>query len=191
MRRGNAVGAVLAIAVLLVGACGGSAPTASESPKTPVTLNLTMHNAYKAATDQLIANLSSAYPYIEIKATYLTGGQINQIVPTQFQAGNAPDVLWMGAGTGGPVTAGTLGKAGKVLDLSNRAWVKDVAAVAPEASYNGKIYGFPVGLTPAAVFYNSQLFKQLGLTVPGTFTQLLTMCKQIRAAGKIPFALAL
>src|SRR5260370_11685510 len=108
MRRGNAVGGVIAIAALLIGACGGSTPraTAPASPKGPVTLNLTMHNAYKSATDQLIANLSSAYPYIEIKATYLTGGQINQVVPTQFQAGNAPDVLWMGAGTGRPVTAG-------------------------------------------------------------------------------------
>src|SRR5258708_3289760 len=163
---GKLLVAVAGVAALLLVACGGNTGTSpSPSSSEPTgTLNMTMNTAYKKATEQWIANFTTAHPQVQIKVTYLTSLQIAQVIPTQFQAGNAPDVFWMGAGSGGPVTAVGLGKTGKLMDLSQRPWVKDFAADVSAASYNGKVYRLPVGLTPAGGFHNNQPFQPLRVT---------------------------
>jgi raffinose/stachyose/melibiose transport system substrate-binding protein len=173
-----------AAAVMAVGAVGATAKTSAD-----VTLNLTMNVAYQKATDLLIANFNRVYPDIHVRTTYLTNTQIAEVVPTQLQAGNGPDLWW--ANSGFPTGAAAMASAGRVVDLSNRPWVSRVGGIKADASYKGKVYGFPAGLVPAGVFYNGSIFRQLKLKVPTTFSQFLSLCGKIKADGKTPIAYAM
>jgi raffinose/stachyose/melibiose transport system substrate-binding protein len=185
MKSRGLVAAIAAFAAVLFVGVGGATAERNAS----VTLNLTMNVAYQKATDLLIANFGRVYPDIAVRTTYLTNTQIAEVVPTQLQGGNGPDLWW--ANSGFPTGAAAMASAGRVVDLSNRPWVKRVGGIKADASYKGKVYGFPAGLVPAGVFYNGNLFKQLGLKVPTTFTQFVNICKRITAAGKTPVAYAM
>lgn len=184
-RRIVALTALAVAAALTVGLAGASA-----KQKETVTLSLETLSVYQKGTDLLIANFERVYPDIVVKPIYQgsSSAQI-QAVATQIQAGNAPDIFW--ANSGNIIGADVLGAAGKVVDLGNRPWVKRVKSISKDVTDGKKVYGFAAGLTPAGIFYNGATFKQLGLTVPKTFGQLLTMCTKIKAAGKIPFAMAM
>jgi raffinose/stachyose/melibiose transport system substrate-binding protein len=57
------------------------------------------------------------------------------------------------------------------------------------ATFNGKVYAIPQKLTAEVVFYNKAIFRQAGVSVPETFSELLTVVRKLRAAGTTPFAL--
>jgi serine/threonine-protein kinase len=65
----------------------------------------------------------------------------------------------------------------------SKAWL-DFGAV------NGKTYGLAVQASSKSVFwYRPHDFKAMGLTVPKTWAQLLSVTEKIKAAGKTPWAL--
>src|SRR6266511_3511185 len=65
----------------------------------------------------------------------------------------------------------------------SKAWL-DFGAV------NGKTYGLAVQASSKSVFwYRPHDFKSMGLTVPETWAQLLSVTEKIKAAGKTPWAL--
>jgi raffinose/stachyose/melibiose transport system substrate-binding protein len=116
---------------------------------------------------------------------------LGQATVTALQAGNAPDVLYTNGGSGQLISVFALGKAGYLTDLAQRPWAKDIPAAARDMYYDGnKLYGAPMGLSLVGVVYNKALFEQLGLQIPTTFGGLVDLCGKIKAAGKIPMALA-
>src|SRR5258708_40069732 len=114
--------ALAGVAAVFLVACGGGTGTqpSPSSGELTGTLNMTMNTAYKKATEQWVANFTTSHPQVQIKVTYLTSLQIAQVIPTQFQAGKAPDVFWMGARSGGPLPAVVLVKKGKLMYLAPR-----------------------------------------------------------------------
>jgi serine/threonine protein kinase len=65
----------------------------------------------------------------------------------------------------------------------SKAWL-DLGTV------DGKTYGLAVQATSKSVFwYRPDDFQAMGLTVPKTWAQLLSVTKKIKAAGKTPWAL--
>ena len=64
-------------------------------------------------------------PDIKVDATYLPiGTTYANTLRTQLQSGNAPDVFYVTAGSGGLQSVLPLAKAGYVADLAKRPWVK-------------------------------------------------------------------
>ncbi|SFM43485.1 raffinose/stachyose/melibiose transport system substrate-binding protein [Paenibacillus sp. 1_12] len=51
----------------------------------------------------------------------------------------------------------------------------------------GKNYTVPYALEGYGVTYNVDLFKELGLSIPKTYTELIQVAEKIKAAGKTPF----
>jgi raffinose/stachyose/melibiose transport system substrate-binding protein len=49
-----------------------------------------------------------------------------------------------------------------------------------------RVYSFTAGFSPNGILYNRDLFRSLGLVVPKKFSDLLSLCQKISAAGKIP-----
>lgn len=57
-------------------------------------------------------------------------------------------------------------------------------------SYNGQFYGVPMDICRAnMLWYNKAIFDKLGLTVPTTLKEFLSLLPKIKAAGYIPLAL--
>jgi raffinose/stachyose/melibiose transport system substrate-binding protein len=139
----------------------------------------------------LMADFEKANPNIKVNVQYLPQATLGQATVTALQAGNAPDVMYTNGGTGQLHSVFALGKTGYLADLSQRPWAKDVPAVAHDLFWDGnKLYGLPVAFSLVGVVYNTSQFQQMGLQVPTTFAELVTLCGKIKAAGKIPMALA-
>ena len=88
-------------------------------------------------------------------------------------------------------------KAGQVVDLTpylaKDAAFKDrfVSAAFDATTFQGKTFGLPGENTSAAVvYYNTEMFTQLGLTTPKTWPELLKVVETLKAKGIAPLALA-
>jgi raffinose/stachyose/melibiose transport system substrate-binding protein len=91
----------------------------------------------------------------------------------------------------GPSFGGALAKAGLVMDLTDAyqkyGWdVYDFAK--KQVTFDGKLYGVPGEMETIGMFYNKDMFKQLGIAEPQSLDDLQAASQKIKAAGKIPMA---
>src|ERR1700750_186396 len=140
------------VASLVAGVCIASATARSHDT---VTLNLMMASTQSPGFSILIANFERVYPDIKIEPTYVPSSNISQVLLTQFQAGNAPDLFHMLPGLNGTTAVLIMAQAGKLLPLDNEIWVHRLPAyVKPALLYKGKPYAYPYALYAIGVAYN-------------------------------------
>ena len=102
-------------------------------------------------------------------------------------AGNPPDVFhsWGGG------WLKQFADAGQVLDLTEKIDPSQYVGAALNATtFDDRIYGVPMTLGIAPVFYNKEIFEQYNLTPPETYSELLEIVDTLNENGIIPFALA-
>ena len=78
-----------------------------------------------------------------------------------------------------------------VNDAGNPSWKGNFLPVTLKSvTFNGKVYGMPFeGTQPVFFEYNKSLFKKYGLSVPSTWTELLSDVKTFNSHSVIPIAL--
>lgn len=181
----------LTLAVIPAGT-GAVTPTATgASQGGQTTVRALFPTTAQQGYEILVANFERVFPNINIETQFLPSDTLGQLLITQLQAGNAPDVVHLQTGALSAAGVWPLAQQGKLLDLSNRPWVKRILPSAkPTASWNGKVYAWPLTMGPFGVVYNAELFQQLNLKVPANMSEVLTMCRRIKDAGKIPFVQA-
>jgi raffinose/stachyose/melibiose transport system substrate-binding protein len=179
------VGALLAVAVFALALDAGEARPAKRAT---VTVNLLSYVLYKSGFDVLIANFERVYPDVTVDATYTTNVTVqSQLLLTELAAGNGPDLMAIGAGSGSPTGVITLAKAGYLAPLVHKPWTKwSLPALISADKYGQGLFGFATAVSFQAMFTNDDLFKKLGLKVPQTFSQLLAVCQQAKNDGTIP-----
>jgi raffinose/stachyose/melibiose transport system substrate-binding protein len=205
--RARLLVAFVLMSALLAG-CTSSAPTASQptaaaaqptaaqptqaaqsSAQQTITLSFVAQGSDQLAP--LVAAFEKANPTIKVNVQYLPQATLGQATVTALQAGNAADVLYTNGGTGQLHAVFPLGKAGYLADLSQRPWAKSLPQATHDLYWDGdKLYGLPMGLSLVGVIYNTAMFQQMGLKVPTTFSEMVDLCGKVKAAGKIPMALA-
>lgn len=57
-------------------------------------------------------------------------------------------------------------------------------------TYDGKVMAVPTNFAAACVYYNTEIFDEVGVEVPTTFTELLDVCEKIQAAGYDPISVS-
>ncbi len=110
-----------------------------------------------------------------------------------FGANEAPCVF--ASWGGGPLREYI--RAGQVADLSpylaEHPEVKDFfmpASYSP-VTFEGDIYGLPArGTAIGVILYNKEIFEELGITPPATWSELMEVVKVLNEHGIAPFALA-
>lgn len=88
-------------------------------------------------------------------------------------------------------TSRQLFEAGYLATLDDLTGLQDnftPAARAPWATDDGRPYGVPFIAVSHGVYYNADLFTQLGLEIPHTWAELLDAAQALQDAGYIPFA---
>lgn len=131
-------------------------------------------------------------PDYKVNISIIANDAYKQKIAVAMGSGQTPDIYpsW----SGGPMNEYIA--AGHAVDLTeymNKDNYKDnfLDAAIAQASYDGKIYGFPVeNVSISGIFYNKDLFKQYGLTEPNTLAELESICDTLIANGKTPFSLA-
>lgn len=56
-------------------------------------------------------------------------------------------------------------------------------------TYDGKLYGLPRNTDVACIYYNQKMFEDNGWEIPSTYSELVGLAEQIKAAGIIPMAM--
>lgn len=179
------------LAVLAAGCGQQNASAPSNQSGAPVTINFRALQQGPNQMAPLVSAFEKAHPNIKVNTSYAPVESYGQALVTSLQAGNGPDVFYSNGGTGQPLSVLSLAKAGYLADLSQQPWAKSIPASTHNLYWSGsQLYGLPMAVNLAGAIYNVNAFKQLGLSVPTTFNQLLGMCKRIKGAGKVPMVLA-
>ncbi len=121
---------------------------------------------------------------IEFKPTNPT--DYNATLRTQLEAGTAPDLMYARS----YATGADLYKNGffaKVNDLKGLDTAFSLDYLAPWTA-DGDVFAVPIQAVNAAVYYNKDIFAELGLEIPTTFEELLDVAQKLQDAGYVPFA---
>jgi len=124
------------------------------------------------------------YPNATIQWDILLGSTYFDRLKAELASNTAPDVFFH------QNTVNQYAEVKYLVDLSDQPWVSKLSPGSrPATTVDGKIYGGTLGLSGSGVWYNKQIFKDLGLTIPTTYDEFLALCEKIKAAGTTPIVL--
>ncbi|MFF5649914.1 extracellular solute-binding protein [Streptomyces collinus] len=179
-----------ALAALLATACTPQTSSNSSSDKDEKTGTLSVWlfqevgNAPKEkVVDSVVAGFEKAHKGTKVDVEYIPVDTRAQRVKAAFNdPASAPDVMEYG----NTDTAGYV-KDGGLLDVTKEFgdWseAKDTDPTAKQSvTVDGKLYGAPFYVGVRALYYRTDVFKELGLSVPKTMDELASTARAIRAA---------
>ncbi len=225
MKRNGQRLATLVVAALIVAACGGSddstattgtpSPTTAAAPDTtaapdvstettaaptfePTTLTLWSSFSDQPSIDAfqvMIDHCQAENPWMTIE--YVGKDDMSTALPAAIEAGSPPDLVQADfSGELAQIEAGEL--AVTVDDLMARdgiSWDLFVPGGKRLVEFNGKHYGVPLSMDPAALFVNQDALDEVGIaSAPTTTEELLAAAKallkvngdQIERVGFVP-----
>lgn len=182
-----------AMAAALMAGCGSSAgkesSAAGEEKSAGGSKTVTMMCWYteddmQRVIDAINEKLGGEY---QVEYTYITNSDYNNVLSTQLAAGEGPDVIADGANFPARI------KAGNIKEITGTGltdgFSKEGLAL---CTMDVKNYGIPCYGWFAGVFYNTELFRQSGITeTPKTYDEFLEACKKLSSNGVKPLALGL
>ena len=138
---------------------------------------------------QMIAAFEAQNPDIDVEYEIKTADQYYNLLATTIQAGEAPDLFW----TNGTATSNyeSYASQGVLMELTDQVDY----SIYPEAAIklvdiDGHYYSTPGATADTrAVYYNKDIFTELGLSVPETFDEFEADLQTIQDAGYVPLAL--
>jgi hypothetical protein len=186
-------GSLLAVAALLVAACGGGQPQASpaaqslagQSLEVAAVWSATEQANFKQVLDAFKAKTGASYTYTS------TGDNIGTVLGSRLAQKNPPDVAILPQ----PGLLNDLAKQGALFELDSAT---KSAAQSNYASFwsdlgssGGKQYGvFWKAANKSTLWYNPKAVQSAGVTTaPATWSDLVKDAKTISAAGTPVFAL--
>jgi len=160
-------------ALMSIVSCGKK-EVASKKVELSVLHYLDITSPEAKVEDEIFAEFAKAHPNITLNFEKLFGEAYHQKVKALAAAGDLTDVLYMWPG-------------GRSAELTKNGLVQDLypflgdekenfvsTAVAPQM--DGKLYELPIAVTATHVMYaNTKLLKELGLSIPKTYEELLAM----------------
>lgn len=139
--------------------------------------------------DAFIAAFEEANPGIKIERDVQSIDEMRPVIQTALNAGTGPDVMYYDTG---PAFAGALAEAGLLLPLDDMYDGGMLDAVYPwtreRASFDGTSYGIGNEVEFLGVYYNREMFADLGLEVPTTHEEFVAVAEAIKEAGNVPIA---
>ncbi|MGW2518181.1 extracellular solute-binding protein [Streptomyces sp. NPDC001617] len=182
--------AALLAAAAVVTACAPQTSTNSSSEKDDKSGTLRVwlfqevgNKPKEKVVDSVVAAFEKAHNGTKVDVEYIPIDTRAQRVKAAFNdPKSAPDVMEFG----NTDTAGYV-KDGGLLDVTKEfgAWseAKDTDPTAKTSvTVDGKIYGAPFYVGVRALYYRTDVFKDLGLEPPKTMAELATTARKIRAA---------
>ena len=127
---------------------------------------------------------TAEHPNVTINIEILTADQYSTMVKTKAASGDAPMIFDADTTTFPEYVAA--GYCADVTDVSDYA--NFPADTLGQGIVDGKVYGVPLDVNAYCIFYNKDLFAELGLEVPTTNSELIEVCDKLVEAGVQPFS---
>ena len=171
----------------------GSETTAATEAGTGEDLELTMWILSENAEglDTIIASFEADHPGITITPTLLSVDSLRQNLRISASSDTLP-TFWF---NWGGELADFYVRNGLTYDLSDFAaannWDHQFDAAAMElATLSGQLAGYPIAMNGLGVYYNRQIFADLGLEAPTTMDEFHEVVSTIAEAGITPISTA-
>jgi len=137
--------------------------------------------------EEMLAAFHEEYPNITVKFDPTNPPDYNATLQSQFETGTAPDVMYVRSfATGrGLFDQGFLAD---ITDLPGLQENFDPAMLGPWSTEDGKAYAVPFIAVSHGIYYNIDLFNELGIAVPTTWEELIAAAKTLKDNGYDGFA---
>lgn len=183
------------LSMVLVGAMAaslcGSVTVSAEEASIGGSLVIWEHtDQFTEPLKAVVEGFQELYPDVEVEMEIKTSDQYYNLLQTAMQAGETPDVFW----TNGLATThyGSYVNGGYLMDLTDKvdfSLYEGTTAMNIVTMDDGKVYSTPTAETGGrAVFYNKDIFAELGLEVPTTFEEFEAVLAAIAETDYTPIA---
>ncbi|HEY3867705.1 MAG TPA: extracellular solute-binding protein [Actinocrinis sp.] len=187
-------------ALALLAGCsssGGSGGASGGAPSGTLRIAVSSADSSDAAFRAIDAAFSKQYPNVKIqfdaipnnsyqaaKSSRLTAGNVDVLVADPVQV---PSYASQSAESDDALAADH----GLFLDLTNEPFMKDYTpTLLKSIAYKGKQYTIPTGVSYyTGVFYNENMFKRLGLSVPTTWSEFVALNAKLKADNVTPLGI--
>lgn len=138
----------------------------------------------------VVAGFNEKYPDVDVQIEVKTSDQYYNLLQTAMQAGETPDVFW----TNGLATTHykSYADAGYLMDLTDAvdfSLYEGTTAMNIVTMEDGKVYSTPTAETGGrCVYYNKDIFEELGLEIPKTFSEFEAVLAKIAESDYTPIA---
>ncbi len=135
----------------------------------------------------MIADFERENPDIKIEVQAATNDAYKEKIKTVIASDDAPDIYFTWAGE----YLNKFVREGLALDLKDElkasgTYDKLVEGQLNAFAYEDGLYGVPIKVDLKVFYYNKEIFNELGLTPPETYTEFISALETIKAAGITP-----
>ncbi|MBS5956028.1 MAG: carbohydrate ABC transporter substrate-binding protein [Clostridiales bacterium] len=175
------------LVVGLIAGCSTGKESGSAEGKKQVTLTFGSHQSGLAISGivQELAKDFESETGIKIDFQISPDAQWRDLIKVKLDSGEAPDIICVDTPIG---LASSLHMDQYCPELTDQPWVSRIEKTTLAAvSVKDKVYGitFP-GAKMYFYLYNKDIFKKLGLSVPTTYKEFLSVCQTLKEAGYTP-----
>ncbi|NRF93868.1 extracellular solute-binding protein [Paenibacillus frigoriresistens] len=135
---------------------------------------------------EAVERFKKKHPDVEVKSLQTPNDTYKQKFAVAMSGGTPPDVFhsWGGGWLKEFVDQGN------VLDITGKFDANNFSKVALDnATFGGKTYGLPLGLSIAEFWYNKEIFEKNGLKPPATWDEFTKVIDTLKQNKVIPLAL--
>lgn len=143
-----------------------------------------------AQMERAVARFEALNPNVTVEITPYTFDEMIRTLPLALNGGTGPDVLYVN-----PLSQGQdrYARAGHLVELTEiaqeRGWLDNYPA--DSVAYNnkgtpGQIFGIPYATNTIGVYYNKEIFAELGLEIPSTLEGFEALMQTVKDAGYEP-----
>ena len=165
--------------------CVAGQALAAGTPENPVTISLLINNTYeRSGLDAVAAAIKDSYNIITEIDIRPGGDEGDNIVKTRLATGEMSDLIWYNAGA----LFAALGPERFFTDLTDQPFMQNVdEGFKLAVTVDDRIFGIPSDYGMGGGWlYNRKIYEELGLSVPGTWEELMQNNQIIKDAGLIP-----
>jgi multiple sugar transport system substrate-binding protein len=141
----------------------------------------------RSFVEERVKQFEAATPQCKVNLQFIQKADLYTSVKTSVRTGQAPDIFWLEPDEIAFAKSGFLEPLDGYVNLNNledwarRSW-----------THNGKVYGLPVEAYTVELYYNRDLLKKVGATLPPSNqmnqAQFTDLVKKSAAAGITPLA---
>lgn len=135
----------------------------------------------------VLGEFTKQYPNIKVDFQPTIPAEYNTTLRLQLEGQIGPDVMYARSFA----TGNQLYQDGFFADVSSvSGYDKNYSASnkSPWLATDGTPFGIPFAAVSHGIYYNKDIFKELGLTKPKDWDEFLTYCQTIKDAGYMPLA---
>lgn len=161
----------------------------SEAPEEEITIELWHKEAgvKKELFQKYVDQFMDENPNVTVVITQTRNDAYKEKLPISFSGNQQPDIFF----TWGGSWLQSFVDAGHVMELTGKIGIDNFSKTTlKNAIFDEKLYGVPLGVDIAFVYYNKEIFEKYDIDVPTTFDELLDVNEKLKSNGVTPFVLA-